>query len=475
MNARAGTAAFVGGAVLLGGVAWFTSPSPPRFDEFSDQGEPFYPGFEDPLLAASLEVIDYDEASGTVRPFKVEVKDGRWSIPSHNDYPADGEERLATTAAAVIDLTKDIVQSDRLQDHEALGVLDPLDDSSTTLKGIGQRVTLRDASSGVLADFIVGGPVEGKDGFRYMRLPGKKRVYAVKVDIDISTRFADWIETNLLDVQSADVTRITINDYTIDETTGSVDRAGTVKLTREGTSDWTMEDLPEAKEIDTSKVRSMVSALPRIAITGVRPKPAALTSDLRARAGIALDLPTRVSLQGKGFFVASDGRLLSNEGEVTVGTKAGVLYTLRFGEVFYGDGLAVSAGTDEDAATDEGPASSAAGAAENRYLFVTASFDESLLPSRPPAPAEAPEGPPEDAPSPPSGEASADDAPSAADGDRDAYEQQLAAWKEQAEEGRVRADELNGRFAAWYYVISGADFRNVRLGLDDLLKDSGSP
>ena len=370
------------------------------------------------------------------------------------------------SASLTNDSSPAAVQSDRLQDHEALGVIDPLDDSSTTLKGIGQRVTLRDASSRVLADFIVGGPVEEKDGFRYMRLPGKKRVYAVKVDIDISTRFADWIETNLLDVQSADVTRITINDYTIDETTGSVDRAGTVKLTREGTNDWTMEDLPDAKEVDASKVRSMVSALPRIAITGVRPKPAALTSDLRTRGGIALDLPTRLSLQGKGFFVASDGRLLSNEGEVTVGTKAGVLYTLRFGEVFYGDGLTVSAGTDEDAATDEGPAPSA-GAAENRYLFVTASFDESLLPARPAAP--------EDVPEPPSDEAPADDAPSAAAADRDAYEQQLAVWEEQAAEGRARADELNRRFAAWYYVISGADFRNVRLGLDDLLKDAESP
>ena len=41
------------------------------------------------------------------------------------DYPADGEDRLANTAASIIDLRKDIVQSDRLQDHETLGVIDP--------------------------------------------------------------------------------------------------------------------------------------------------------------------------------------------------------------------------------------------------------------------------------------------------------------------------------------------------------------
>ena len=43
----------------------------------------FYAEFTDPAVAASLEVIDYDEDSGTASPFKVQVKDGVWSIPSH--------------------------------------------------------------------------------------------------------------------------------------------------------------------------------------------------------------------------------------------------------------------------------------------------------------------------------------------------------------------------------------------------------
>ena len=127
MNDVAKTAIFVGVAVVLCAAAYLFSPAPPKVAYFDDQGEPFYADFTDPLEAASLEVIDFDEESGSARPFKVEVKDGVWSIPSHYNYAADGEDRLAKTAAGVIDLKKDVAQSDRVQDHEAFGVIDPLD------------------------------------------------------------------------------------------------------------------------------------------------------------------------------------------------------------------------------------------------------------------------------------------------------------------------------------------------------------
>ena len=56
--------------------------------------------------------MDYDESTATARPFKVEFQSGRWVIPSHNDYPVDVGDRLVKTAAALMDLKKDQVQSD---------------------------------------------------------------------------------------------------------------------------------------------------------------------------------------------------------------------------------------------------------------------------------------------------------------------------------------------------------------------------
>lgn len=465
MNDLQKTGLFVGAALVLGSLALFTGgPSHLRLEQFSDQGEAFYVEFTDPLRAASLEVIDFDEESGTATPFKVQVKDGRWSIPSHYDYPADGEDRLANTAAAVIDIKKDIVQSDRLQDHELLGVIDPIDDSVTTLTGRGQRITLREDSGAMLADFIIGRDVEGKQGFRYVRIPEKKQTYAVKMDIDISTRFADWIETNLLGLSSSDLSRIVIQDYSVDETTGSINSQGRIALSKSDNT-WSMDELPEDKELETDKVSTMTTALANITITGVRPKPAGLSRDLRTTEGLTMDLPTQLSLQSKGYFVSQDGRLLSNEGEVTIGTTDGVTYTLRFGEVLIGEGMEVSAGSEDEGASsgdtsDEN--ASGGGGTENRYLFVTAQFDESLLPPRP----EAPEGY-----TPVDPEAEPDPETEPRDPAFITYENDLQTWTETYEAGMAETQRLNDRFAPWYYVISAGDFGNIRLGLADLLKD----
>src|SRR6058998_3335497 len=90
---------------------------------FKDQGLPFYPGLTDPQAPKVIEVIDYDEATATARPLKVEFKNKKWTIPSHHGYPADAEERLAKTTAALMKLRKDTIVSDRIEDHAKYGVI----------------------------------------------------------------------------------------------------------------------------------------------------------------------------------------------------------------------------------------------------------------------------------------------------------------------------------------------------------------
>ncbi len=59
-----------------------------------------------PLAPTSLEVVEYDEDTGTVHPFKVQQVDGKWSIPSHSNYPTDAERQLGEAAASVFELQK---------------------------------------------------------------------------------------------------------------------------------------------------------------------------------------------------------------------------------------------------------------------------------------------------------------------------------------------------------------------------------
>lgn len=354
------TAIFCAAAVGLAIAAAVVEPGSKPPEIFSDQGEVFFPRLTDPLAAKVLEVVEYDDATATARPFKVEFKRGKWTIPSHYNYPADAKDRLAKTAAALVDLKRDQVRSDLAEDHAKYGVIDPLDQKATSLQGRGKRVTLRDEQGGVLADLILGHAAKEKAGYRYVRLPGQKRTYAVKTEADPSAKFEDWIESDLLKVTAAQVKRITIHNYSINEQLGRLENVENIPLTRDGDA-W---KLTSGEKINTGRVQSLLSSLTRLRIVGVRPKPPNMTADLKTTGSFQMSMESMVSLRQKGFFITPDGRLLSNEGEVLAETNDGVVYTLRFGEILTGQGESKEGKDAKSTAKAEG--------GESRYLFVTA-------------------------------------------------------------------------------------------------------
>ena len=190
------TLAFVVVALVLTGAAFVKIPDRIAGQgAFDDQRQKFFPEFTDPFACTDLEVAEFDETAAKPRLFKVMFVDGRWTIPSHNSYPADAKDRLAKTAGGVMDLNKDTIRSDRVDDHEALGVLDPLDPKAG-LKGQGKRVTLRDKSKNVLADFIIGKEVRERPGMKYVRIPGQKRTYGVNVTAEVRDRALAIIRTD---------------------------------------------------------------------------------------------------------------------------------------------------------------------------------------------------------------------------------------------------------------------------------------
>ena len=344
------TLVFVAVAVLLMGAAFVRLPDrTSRSTDFKDQGEEFFPNFKDPFACTDLEVVEYDPTTANPSPFKVMFKDGKWVIPSHNNYAADAKDRLAKTAASVTDLRKDTIRSDRPDDHEAMGVVDPLD-TKGGLKGIGKRVTLRDKSEKVLADFIIGKEIDAtkskdseKGGQRYVRMPGKNRVYGVNVKADLSTRFADWIETNLLKLDASHIRSIKFDNYKVDPEQGRLLRGDVLTISRKDASaPWTLDkEIPVGQELNTEKITTLTSALGDLKIVGVRPKPEGLSRELKLATSNDVK-PTTTSaarsLMSKGFYPTEGGQLLSNQGEVVVTTDEGGVYTLRFGEVYFGTG-----------------------------------------------------------------------------------------------------------------------------------------
>ena len=77
MNELRKTMVFGAAGVVLVLIAIVTSPKQLTPDAFFDQGEPFFADFTDPNAARTLEVIDFDEETGSARPFKVTFAGGR--------------------------------------------------------------------------------------------------------------------------------------------------------------------------------------------------------------------------------------------------------------------------------------------------------------------------------------------------------------------------------------------------------------
>jgi len=452
-------------------LAWVSRPAGHDPIAVDDSGERFFTEF-DPLEATSLEIIEFDEETATPRVFQVAQQNGVWSIPSHENYPADAKNQLAEAAGGIVDLIKGPNISDRPADHELYGVVDPTaTDPGAT--GVGTRVTLKNESADVLAEFIIGNQVMDRPELRYVRLPQIDRVYTTKVSTDkLSTRFEDWIEKDLLQLDPNDIVRVLVNNYSIDEINQLIRQGDRINLTFDDTDRvWSLEGHVEGETLAIEKLDELKRALDDLQIIDVHRKPAGLSGELRAEDQLVLDAPAIRSLRARGYFVVG-GRLLSNQGELIVSTKSGVQYVLRFGEIALGQ----PAPEPDPQASGADGATTAPSAGANRYLFVTARFNADLIEKpdledlpEPTAPAE-----------PDEADASQDEPP-ATEPDEPAEDQETrrirqenerkqAEYDRTLEAGRTRVRELNDRFADWYYVISDTVYTKIRLQRADVVK-----
>jgi hypothetical protein len=493
MNELWKTLIFVAVAGVMTGAAVVSTRDRTKIDaEFSDQGKAFFPDFKDPLACTDLEVVEFEPSTATASRFRVMFKDKKWVIPSHYDYPADAKERLSNTAAAIMDLIKDTIRSNRGEDQESMGVIDPLDAKVMTLQGRGKRITLRDQSEKVLADIIIGNEIKGserKSGVaqRYVRVPDQKRIYGVNIKAEPSTRFADWIETNLLKVEASRIRRIVFDNYKIQE---DPNRPGRLVLNRgekptinrkDSSGPWTMAGIPADQQLSEDKLRTLSDAVADLKIVGIRPRPAGLKN--LDQADLKLTPLVLASLQNKGFFLTTQG-LFSDQGDVLISTDEGVVYTLRYGGPVFAEGEELTKGAADDAEKKtEQPAKKEAakksgGTQENRFLMVTVSFDQAVIPkpeSMEPKPVVKPTEPvniPDNAigPDPKDPKYLADQkaAEEKAARDKTDYEKKIT-------DGKKKVSELADRFGAWYYVTSGDSFRSINLDRSALTEPKKAP
>jgi len=360
-------------------------------------GKELFPDFKDPLQATSLEIVKFDEKTASLQPFKVALANNRWSIPSHENYPADAKDHLAEAAASLMGLKVLEVASESPGDHGMFGVIAP---DPKTLKGgetgVGMRVVMTDKDGKELLNLIIGKEVPGQEGLRYIRRGDQDPVYVVALKTDkLSTRFEDWIEKDLLQLNTWDVKRVSISDYSIDIVQGAqIPRSDLVVEYDDKDAKWSLVDcrvfetgrwqtrlLAEDEELDTAKLNDMKWALDDLKIVDVRRKPAGLSKNLRDTGEIRVDQQTVQSLADRGFYIVRVGNrheLLSSEGEITVLMKDGVQYVLRFGGIAGTGEESQQTGEQNQQGSDASSSKPATGM--NRYLFVMAEFNPEAIP-----------------------------------------------------------------------------------------------
>lgn len=481
------TLLFVGLAVASLGLAWgMHQLNQPRvLSEFSEVGSEFYPEFTDPLVATGLRVASFDAEKGKSNVFQVEVKDGSWKIPSHHSYPADGKERLARTATSMLGVTRLALVELSKAAHKRYRVIDPLDDSSDSTEGRGDRITLTEGSK-VLVDLIIGDKLPGEGDVFYVRQPDRDQVYTADLGkLEISTKFTDWIQSDLLELDRNDLKQIVVDTYHIDEARGALVPEEQFELTRGEDSKWSLDDLDAAKEqLKESEITATISALDDLKIIGVRPKPTNLRAALKGEKGGRLDLQGELDMQDKGFFFErSTGQILANEGNIIVGTRKGVVYIVKFGEEFSGNEIDLEVGR-EKAAQEESSASgadaeksaedAAAGATRGRYLFVGATFNPELLGPRPEPPVK-PEPPAEDAADKDELQKAYEQALKDYELAESVYKDRLKFYEEDLQNGQETVKRLNNRFADWYYVIGDDIYQRLRLQREKIVEAAAPP
>ena len=430
-NLSGRTMAFVGVAVgCLAITGLFDAMNrPAAIKEFGKMGQEFYPEFTDPTTATSLtvSVIDPEE----VKPLQFSVKQsddtGQWVIPSHHDYPADAADQLAKTASSIIGIKRGAMISRWESDHAKYGVVDPETDSVSIdqIEGIGKRITIGGPNEATLASYIVGKKNEDSTNQYFVRHPDEAETYIAELDINLTTKFGDWVNTDLLEITDGDIVRLDLNDYSFDEIQGTITGNIESVLSRDSSSaDWELEGIDaETEQVKTAAVTETLTALTTLEIAGVRPKQAGLTPDLQIdRAALRsqgdFDRLSR-DLLSRGFLLQPNREnkelleLISREGEMFVGASDGLLYRLYFGRAFTGSNEDLEIGLSSDTTEEEGEEApsdeeTAGDSAEDkkegeeetpsgkpgRYVFVRVNFDATLLgdvltkPEEPQEPAE---------------------------------------------------------------------------------------
>ncbi|MBI1247482.1 DUF4340 domain-containing protein [bacterium] len=472
MSEAVKTLIFVAVAAVTGVLAYVSHPAPATSSPEEEVNQSLFPEFIDPLQAQSMEIVRYDADRGQILRFEVAETDDGWVIVSKGGYPANATEHITNAANSLVDLKVLRVVSDLPKQHAEFGVVEPTDTVATSGdEGVGELVTIKGESDKMLANLIVGAADKDDPKLRYVRLPGRDRIYLVKLDPTVfSTNFSDWIESNLFEINPFDVGSLRFFNYNIqvvqrqiqvlpqmDATVGYDNEKNAWQLfglkepPANGATTLVDAKLPTGAVLNREKLDEIRNALRDVTIVDVNRKPDALADALRAGKGLEdLERDDYLTLFSNGFYPnvmpgETKPRLVGLNSELVIETIDAVRYRILFGITKLG-------GENKNE--------------NHQFIFVQTELVNEMIP--PPTLQEVPK----------IKEGEGQDVEAQAVARENIMKQNdalMAAYHEKRNTALRKIFTLNERFADWYYVVKADDAAKIRLKRDQLVLGGQAP
>lgn len=203
-----------------------------------------------PALADNINNVSTIGLTKREKSLTLSLQDKQWVIQEADNYPANFG-KIRETVIAIAEMMILAEKTSNAELYKKLGVEEPSDKDADSL-----QLSLLDSSGDTLAALIVGKPRHSKSAADkaglYVRLPDTQAALLVEGRLDISTNASDWFERSLFNIDANRIKHIDIVHAD----------GGTVKLGRDkDTDDFTLEDLPTGKEMQSNVIISRMGTM----------------------------------------------------------------------------------------------------------------------------------------------------------------------------------------------------------------------
>ena len=254
---------------------------------------------------------------------EIERKDNNWVLPQHYFYKADAGTRIGDLVNSLLNIEIGEPLLVNSEDFAEYQLHDPQKDQMADSQ-FGRRLGLWINDGSNVLDIIIGAEVPGEEGRHYMRFVDSNQVYQIYFDQLLPVRFADWVQTTLLEIDPQKIRYLQLRQYSFDEETTKVRPGLTVQFARNRADGlWQSPNAPEGHVSNDAAVYRIIRTAVQADIHGVKP----FVRD-----------PEKIKQYG--FFpnynlgvAAGRDPIVGNEGVVVIGTNEGIYYNLFLGEL----------------------------------------------------------------------------------------------------------------------------------------------